>query len=162
MNRLLRSRRPDPRTWTPDQIRSLVFAAYLGDYSEGDHEEYERSGFMPKYGNHGRAAVVFHLPEKLMPRRVLRAFKKQRGGPWLPYRWYALVWCQENIDYALMGDDTAWDVIRPGNSSGDPDAACREAEEWLRAADEDIRPVTWDSLPWVAQSFATAAVRRGF
>jgi hypothetical protein len=160
---LLRSRRPDPSTWTSDQIRSLVVAAYVGDYSEGLREPYYgQSEFtLPGY-NDGRAAVVFHLPEKMMPRRVLREFHKQRGGPWLPYRWYALVWCQTNIDYALMGDDTAWDVIRPGNSFGDPNAARGEAEEWLRAAGEEIRPVAWDSLPWVAQSFATAAVRRGF
>jgi hypothetical protein len=143
-------------------VRSLVFAAYMGDYSEGDREAYEQSGFMPRYGNHGRAAVVFHLPEGMMPRGTLKEFKKTHGGTWPPYRWYALVWIQDNIDWALMGDDTTWDVIRPGNSFGDPNAACSEAEEWLRAAGEEIRPVGWDDLPPVARTFASAAVRRGF
>ena len=69
----LRSRRPDPSTWTSDQIRSLVVAAYVGDYSEGPREPYYgQSEFtLPGY-NDGRAAVVFHLPEKMMPRRVIR------------------------------------------------------------------------------------------
>ena len=143
--------RRDPRAWAPDQVRSLASAVYLGDYQEGDNQT-------------GRAAVVFHLPEKMMPRRTLREFKKshQGHGPWPPFRWYALVWCQTNIDYAIMGDDTVYDVVRPGNSFGDLNAACSEAEEWLRAAGEDIRPVAWDNLPPVAQTFASAAVRRGF
>ena len=105
---------------------------------------------------------MFHLPEKMMPRRALREFKKRQRDPWPPYRWYALVWSQQNIEYALMGDDTVYDVVRPGNSFSDLNAACREAEDWLRAAGEDIRPIAWDNLPPVAQAFASAAVRRGF
>jgi hypothetical protein len=77
MNRFLRLRVPDPRTWTPDEVRSLVAAAYLGDYSEGNREAYGERGFMSTYGNHGRAAVVFHLPEKMMPRRTLREFRRR-------------------------------------------------------------------------------------
>lgn len=162
MNRLLRLRVPDPRTWTLDEVRSLVAAAYLGDCSEGNREAYEESGFRPTYGNHGSAAVVFHLPETMMPRRTLSEFKKANDGPWSPYRWYALVWAQDNIDFAPMGDDTLYDVVRPGKSFTDLEDAPSEAEEWLRRAGEAICPVAWDDLPSVAQTFAAAAVRREF
>jgi hypothetical protein len=61
-----------------------------------------------------------------------------------------------------MGDDTVYDVVRPGNSFSYLDDARSEAEEWLRRAGEALCPVAWDALPSVAQTFAAAAVRRGF
>jgi hypothetical protein len=159
MNLFLRSRRPDPRTWTRDQVRSLVVAAYLGDHSEDPLDMREPGD--PLRGGMGTAAVVFHLPEGIMPRRILRKFSEQRGL-WLPYRWYGLAWCQGNIDYAIMGDATVYDVAHGRDSHGNSEAACKEAERWLRASsDTDIERVRWDDLPWPAQSFATSAVRRG-
>ena len=137
--------RKHPSSWSDEEIRRWVRATYLGA-----DEVVFKTG-----------AVVFYLPEGVMPRKAIKSFQAKRGA-WLPYRWYGLAWSLSSVDYHMLGDDVRSEVIQARDSHLTEAGARDEAKEWLvQTPGAVVRDVAWDDAPSFARAMASTAVRHG-
>jgi hypothetical protein len=125
---LPRLRRRDPTRWGPQELQEHIRACYVGqarERADADH-----------------AAVVLYVPERSIPRRILRDARDQHGT-WFEYQVWCLGWIEESWAAVLMGDDPI-DLIR--------DVGGFDTEEDARAAARSfagrkVRDVTYFSRP---------------